>query len=91
MEDNAQKNQALTNFIQVITEANEMTRNRVSAHDLFLRALFDALSNEQKEKVLTALDFKTSSLSPAAASVSEDSRFELFQLLPELLLRAKLN
>ncbi|MFW5403058.1 hypothetical protein [Pectobacterium carotovorum] len=91
MEDNAKNNQALTNFVQVMTEANEMTRNRVSAHDLFLRALFDALSNEQKENVIAALDFKTSTISPAAASVSEDARFELFQLLPELLLRAKLN
>lgn len=91
MENNNQKEQVLADFIKVTTEINEVTRSRVSAHDLFLRAIFDALSPEQKESVLNNLNIKTSHLSAPAATVTEDMRFELFQLLPELLLRSKLN
>ncbi|QPB31319.1 hypothetical protein ISX58_17795 [Citrobacter amalonaticus] len=91
MENNSQKDQALADYIKITTEANELTRSRVSAHDLFLRAIFDALSPEQKETVLESLNIKTSNLSAPSATVTEDMRFELFRLLPELLRRSKLN
>lgn len=91
MENSNQKEQAIIEFIKVTNEVNQETRSRVSAHDLFLRAIFDALSPDQKESVLNSLDIKTSNLSAPNATVTEDMRFELFQLLPELLRRSKLN
>lgn len=91
MENNDLKKNAENNFIQVLTEANEVTRDRVNAHDLLLRAIFDVLSDEQKTQIIASLQVKTSGLSSVDTSVVEPQLQMLYQLLPELLFRGRMN
>lgn len=81
----------LYNLALILKEVGEQERLRVTADELLLRAIFDVLSVEQKEKVLSDLEFKTSPISGVVASHLAESSEHLFRLLPELLARSQLN
>lgn len=84
---------ALKNLITVMIQANEMTRNQVNANSILTKAIFDVLTSEQKEKVLTNLEKAvTNPDSPSAITgVSAEIYAELSLLLPALAKRRKLS
>lgn len=84
---------AFNKLIATIIQANEMTRNQVNAVSLLASAIFNALTPEQQEKVLTNLESAvTNSNSPSAIKgVSSEIYAELAMLLPALAKRRKLS
>ncbi|ECP0307295.1 hypothetical protein FX576_08570 [Salmonella enterica] len=70
-----------------------MTRNQVNAVSLLSVAIFNALTPEQQEKVLSTLEMATvlSEAPSAIAGVSSEVHAELALLLPALAKRRKLS
>ncbi|MFQ6246976.1 hypothetical protein ACLMPP_21205 [Yersinia enterocolitica] len=84
---------AFNNLISTLTQANEMTRNQVNAVSLLAVAMFNVLTPEQQEKVLSTLESTAAlSNSPSAiAGVSSEVHAELALLLPAFAKRRKLS
>lgn len=84
---------AFNNLISTLTQANEMTRNQVNAVSLLAVTIFNVLTPEQQEKVLSTLESTTAlSNSPSAiAGASSEIHAELALLLPAFAKRRKLS
>ncbi|MBS0927828.1 hypothetical protein [Klebsiella michiganensis] len=82
---------AFNRLIQTLTDANEMTRNKASAVAILASAMFNVLTPEQQEKVLSSLESAFKQGPSAIAGVNAEIEAELSYFLHAYAMRRKLS